>query len=48
VKVAGHVVGKSMELQVPVCAGKQELPLSTLNNGAWSHMETSWAGDWEC
>jgi hypothetical protein len=27
VKVAGHVVEGSMELQVPVCAGKQKLLL---------------------
>jgi hypothetical protein len=36
VKVAGHVVGRSMELQVPVFARKQDLPSSVQSNGAWS------------
>jgi hypothetical protein len=33
VKVAGHVIGESVEPQVRVCAGKQDLLLSTLSNG---------------
>jgi hypothetical protein len=37
-----------MKLLVSVCVRKQDLLLSVLSNGAWSHMETSGAGDWEC
>jgi hypothetical protein len=48
VKVAGHVVGESIELQVTACAGKQDLLLRVQSNGAWSCAETSGEGDWEC
>jgi hypothetical protein len=38
VKVAGPILGQSVEFQVPLCARKQNLLLS---NGAWSHVVTS-------
>jgi hypothetical protein len=48
VKVASHVAGGSMKLQVPVCAGKQELLPSILLNRAWSCAATLEARDQEC
>jgi hypothetical protein len=47
VKVASHVVGGSMELQVHVCDRKQDLPHSMPRNGAWSCIENSESGDQE-
>jgi hypothetical protein len=47
VKVAGCVGEGSVEPWVPVCAGKQDLPLSELRVMEPGAM-TSGVGDWEC
>jgi hypothetical protein len=44
VKEAGCVVTGSVELQVPVCAGKKILLPRVPSNGAWSHGATSGVG----
>jgi hypothetical protein len=47
-KIAGHVTRWSMELRLPVWAGKQDLLPSALSNGAWRHAETLEVVDQEC